>query len=185
LADILKGTTMTHYHSCAPLGDLENPQDDLLLQSGLLNEVVGSWQFRIDKYAILLITASVTAGVVGIVSLRLAGADHVALVSWFLMTFSVLPALGLFSILGRSHPASPGYILAALRRVPSGCRREFLDRLNTVSLRGQRMPLSRDDVATTAKRVSLALARGKHRQEVRRRHTAQIQASLIDAFRHG
>jgi hypothetical protein len=109
----------------------------------------------------------------------------VVLVSWFLMTFSVLPAFGLFSIAGRSRPASPGYILAALRRVPSGCRREFLDRLNTVSLRGQRMPLSRDDVATTAKRVSLALAQGKLRQEIRRRHNAQIQASVIDAFRHG
>jgi hypothetical protein len=176
---------MTHYHSCAPIGDLENPQDDLLLQSGLLNEVCGSLQFRIDRYAIPLITASVTAGVVGIVSLRLAGADHVVLVSWFLMTFSALPAFGLFSILGRSRPASPGYILAALRRVPSGCRREFLDRLNTVSLRGQRMPLSRDDVATTAKLVARESAPGKQRQEGRRRHTAQIQASLIDAFRHG
>jgi hypothetical protein len=185
LADILKGTTMTHYDSCAPLGDLENPQDDLLLQSGLLNEVCGSLQFRIDRYAIPLITASVTAGVVGIVSLRIAGADNVVLVSWFLMTFSVLPAFGLFSIAGRSRPASPGYILAALRRVPSVCRRELLDQLNTVSLRGQRMPLSRDDVATAAKRVARDLAPGKQRKEIRHRHTAQIQASLIDAFRHG
>jgi hypothetical protein len=185
LADNLKGTTMTHYHSYAPLGDLENPQDDLLLQSGLLNEVVGSWQFRIDKYALPLIVVSVTTGVVGIVSLSLAGADHVALVSWFLMTFSALPALGLFSILGRMRPASPGYILAALRRVPPSCRRDFLDQLNTVSLRGQRMPLSRDDVATTAKLVAHKAAPSKQRKDVRRRHTAQIQASLIDAFRHG
>jgi hypothetical protein len=176
---------MTNHDSYAPLGDLENPQDDLLLQSGLLNEVVGSLQFRIDRYAIPLIIASVTAGVVGIVSLGIAGADHVVLVSWFLMTFSVLPAFGLFSIGGRMRPASPGYILAALRRVPAGCRREFLDRLNTVLLRGQRMPLSRDDVAATAKRVAHEAAPGKQRKEVRRRHTAQIQASLIDAFRHG
>ena len=99
---------MTHYHSCAPLSDLENPQANLLLQSGLLNEVCGSLQFLIDRYAIPLIIASVTAGVVGIVSLRIAGADHVVLVSWFLMTFSVLPAFGLLSISGRSRPASPG-----------------------------------------------------------------------------
>ncbi len=176
---------MTHYDSCTPLNDLENPQDDLILQSGLLNEVYGSLQFRIDRYAIPLITASVTAGVIGIVSLRIAGADHVVLVGWFLMTFSVLPAFGLFSIAGRSRPASPGYILAALRRVPSGCRREFLDRLNTVSLRGQRFPFSRHDVAATAKLVAHKDAPGKQRKEVRRRHTAQIQASLIDAFRHG
>jgi hypothetical protein len=185
LADDLKGTTMNIDDRDAAFGDLENPQDDLLLQSGLLNEVCGSLQFRIDRYAIPLITASVTAGVVGVVALKIAGADHVVLVSWFLMTFSVLPAFGLFSIAGRSRPASSGYMLAALRRVPSGCRREFLDRLNTVSLRGQRMPLSRDDVATTAKLVAREAAPGKQRQEIRRRHTAQIQASLIDAFRHG
>lgn len=176
---------MTHYHSCAPLSDLENPQDDLLLQSGLLNEVCGSLQFRIERYAIPLITASVPAGVVGIVSLRITGANHVVLVSWFLMTFSALPAFGLFSIAGRMRPASAGYLLTALRRVPSDCRREFLDRLNTVSLRGQRMPFSRGDVATTAKLVAHEAAPGKQRQEIRRRHAAQIQASLIDAFRHG
>jgi hypothetical protein len=176
---------MTYYECNLTLGDLENPQDDLLLRSGLGQELFGSLLFFLDRHAIALIAVSVAASVIGLVPLKLIEADRVMVLSWFVTTFSLLPAIIMFAMISGNRPASPGYVLAALRRLSPQGRRELLERLNTVALRGQHLPFSRHDVITTAKSIARNAAPGKRMKEVRRRHTAQFQASLIDAFRHG
>ena len=176
---------MTNYESNLALCDLENPQDDLLLRSGLIQELAGSLLFFLDRRAIALIAASVAASVIGLGLLKLIDADRLMVFCWLFTTFSLLPAIIMFTMISGNRPASPGYILAALRKLSAQGRHKLLERLNTVSLRGQRSPFSRHDVVTTVKLTTRNAAPGKRIKEVRRRHTAQIQASLIDAFRHG
>ena len=176
---------MTNYESNLAICDLENPQDDLLLRSGLRDELYGSLMFTLDRHAIALIAASVAASVIGLGLLKLIHADRLMVLSWFFTTFSLLPATITFTMIRGNRPASPGYVLAALRRLSAQGRHELLERLNTVSLRGQRSPFSRYDVVASFKLIMLNAAPGKRIKAVRRRHTAQIQASLIDAFRHG
>ena len=99
---------MTSYECNLALGDLENPQDDLLLRSGLGQELFGSLLFFLDRHAIALIAASVTASVIGLVPLKLIEADRVMVLSWFVTMFSLLPASNVFAMISGYRPASPG-----------------------------------------------------------------------------
>jgi AAA domain len=83
------------------------------------------------------------------------------------------------------RPASPSYVLVALRSVRPNRRYEFLATLNTVSLRGQRIPFTQWDVLAAVRECSARRVEKEAVEHARTRQAAMLQASLIDAFRGG
>ena len=170
--------------SCAR-ADLTDPQTDLLLQSGVIDELNGRLQHFLDRnvHGLMIVGPMINFGAA--MWLARLHADRTVTIALIAIGFLCIPAAIYLITISAHKTARPGYIMAALRSVGSGHRRRLLDQLNTVSLRGQHIPLSRSDVQSAAKLITVAASMRYVAKEARKQQTARVQASLIDAFRQG
>jgi hypothetical protein len=166
--------------------NLTDPQTDLLLQSGVIDELSGRVGYFLDRHVNSLIGAGPTLGFGAAIWLAHLHADRTVIFAVIASGFLTIPVALYRATIAMHKPAHPGYIMAALRSLASGYRRAMLDQLNTVSLRGQRIPLTRADVLFTVKAIAARESSTRSTaKEARKQQTARVQASLIDAFHQG
>jgi hypothetical protein len=182
----MKGKTMSDCKCINSNVNLSDPQTDLLLQSGVIDELSGRIQYFLDRHVNGLMGAGPLLSFGASIWLPHLYADRAVILAVTASGFLTIP-VALYRVTIAMHkPARPGYIMAALRSAASEYRRLLLDELNTVSLRGQRIPLTRADVLFTAKVVGAAESSTRSTaKEARKQQAARVQASLIDAFRQG
>jgi hypothetical protein len=178
--------TMTDCKCSDQCASLTDPQTDLLLQSGVIDELSGRIQYFLDRHVNGLMGAGPLLSFGAAIWLPHLYADRAVILAVTASGFLTIP-VALYRVTIAMHkPARPGYIMAALRSAASEYRRLLLDEFNTVSLRGQRIPLTRADVLFTAKVVGAAESSTRSTaKEARKQQAARVQASLIDAFRQG
>jgi hypothetical protein len=176
---------MTHCTCPDGSANADNPTRDLAIDITFLSELAATIAFRLHQRSIAVFAASLTSGIFGYVPLKMAGIDP-ALIIGILLGTDMLAVWALISsqtIFRRS--ASPSYALVALRSVQPNRRYEFLATLNTVSLRGQRIPFTQWDVLAAVRECSARRVEKEAVEHARTRQAAMLQASLIDAFRGG
>jgi hypothetical protein len=173
-------TNSTCYNGSADRG---YPAADLTLDVTFFSEITDALRFRLHRSPLPVGTLSLVAMLGICVPLMLAAADSIWIVG--LLIGAAISALwALVSMNGIHHrPASPSYVMAALRSLTPDRRQTALEVLNTVSLRGQHIPFSQAEVVAAVRDASSQrLERGRAIDE-RKRRAAHVQACLIDAFR--
>jgi ABC-type anion transport system duplicated permease subunit len=162
--------------------DLGTASIDLALQTGFGRQSLGRLHFFVDNHPLVVTFTAAAFGICGVVGVKLAHADRNYALVVLAIALLTIPAIILPPQMSSHRPASPGYVLAALRSVARHQRRAFLDRLNTALLRGQRIPASRLDVMVAARVLGVRAYSQQSRAEARQRRAAQMQARLIDSF---
>ncbi len=165
------------------LGETENPSRDLALNVTFASEIAASIMFRLHRRWFAVFAASSTSGIIGYIPLKMAGISD-----WLIV--GILLCVGILAIWALtssqmifSRPASPSYVLAAMRSLQPDRRNELLAMLNTVSLRGQRIPFTQWAVLAAARECASSRAEKEAAKTARNGKAAKMQASLIDAFR--
>jgi hypothetical protein len=161
----------------------ENPAIELLLYSGTCRSLGATLRFMHsngrDKVQLLLGAAAIAQiwiVLMDIVPHPLSTATGLALVA--------VVVLDLIEwLVWSDRPASPAFIEAAMRHVDPANRLDFLERIDTVSLRGELKPVSMSSVIDTVKALKRQWASIRSDEHLRRSWHARLQAALIDAYR--
>ena len=165
------------------LADFDYPSGQLLLEVTFLREVASTIQFRLHRHLILLFAGSVALSFFGPAVLQSRGAE----LSWILACFAAAGCMTAWSVAASQtmyrRAARPCYVYAALRSLPARRRRSFLDKLNTVSLRGERIPFTQSDVLSAVQSCGGRLHERTLALDARNCQAARLQAGLIDVFR--
>ena len=109
---------------CASLTD---PQTDLLLQSGVIDELSGRFQYFLDRHLNGLMGAGPVLGFGAAIWLPHLNADRAVILAVTASDFLTIPVALYRAIIAMHKPARPGYIMAALGSVASEYGRPLLD----------------------------------------------------------
>ena len=163
--------------------DPQNPSCELLQDVTFVGETVATLKFRFHQRLVAVFATSLTCCSDGYVLLKMADTSNALAIG--ILFGAGIPAIWALTSSQSvfSRPASPSYVLATMRSLQPDRRREFLARLNTITLRRQRIPFTQADVLEAVRECASDRAEGKAAKSARCSKTANMQSLLIAAFR--